>query len=242
MNCLEFRRTLLVNPDCRETAFLEHLEQCADCAREAEQAWRFEEKLRRALDAAPMDGLEARILLSQSVAGRPARMRRWSLAASLLLAICLSAWLGLHWPGAGQPMVGLEQLVLTHIRGEPQHLEAHAAVSAETLESLLAPFGAHASDQLGQPRYAGRCHIRRQAGVHMVLSGEQGPVTVLIMPGEHAQQRLVVDAEDFAGVIVPTGYGSLAVVGVPGEPVDITLNKVRQGIFWGDAATSPGRG
>jgi len=53
--------------------------------------------------------------------------------------------------------------------------------------------------------------------VHMVLQGENGSVTVLLMPGEQIDTRNPVDNGRFSGVIAPTRYCSMAIVGEDGE-------------------------
>lgn len=237
MNCLQFRRTLMVNPDSQERDFLQHMNTCPDCAKEAQRAWRFEEKLHSALSTEPPDGLEARILLAQTAVRsgghKHPRHRHWTVAAGFLLAMGLSAWLGFQWQSTDTAGDGLDQLVLNHVHSELHHLEEPGHVTPEAVQLTFAQFGAHAGAGLGQVRYIGRCHIRNQAGVHMVLSGEQGPVTVLVMPGEHVEHRLQLNSADFSGLIVPTEYGSLAVLGNHQEPLDRALEKIRTSVHWG---------
>jgi hypothetical protein len=66
-------------------------------------------------------------------------------------------------------------------------------------------------------RYAGVCDIRRRPGAHLVLAGERGPVTVLLMPDERVSQRTAARRRP-EGVILPVDGGSLAIVGSRGEP------------------------
>ena len=65
-----------------------------------------------------------------------------------------------------------------------------------------------------------------------VVPGRQGPVTVLIMPGEHRMKREQVSSFRFSGVIVPTDYGSMAVVGERLESVEHIVDKMKQAIVW----------
>jgi hypothetical protein len=53
---------------------------------------------------------------------------------------------------------------------------------------------------------------------HFVVQGEQGPVTVLLLPNEKVNGPERVDEDGFVGTIVPLQIGgSIAVVGEPGE-------------------------
>ncbi len=237
MMCLEARRLLLVEPESRDPELRQHLEQCPECAREAERAWRFEQTLRDALQAEPSPELESRILLARSVKGRNRGRRPYlAMAAGLLLAMGLSFWLGMN----RNLMLGipeaLPQLVIHHIERELNHLDEDHDLPMRSVELLLAGFGSQFKGDLGHVRYASRCDIRKKAGLHMVLQGESGPVTVLIMPGEYLDQPSwePVRSDRFKGVVAPTSYGSIAVVGERGEPVEPLLENLRQHLVWAD--------
>ena len=76
--------------------------------------------------------------------------------------------------------------------------------------------------------------------MHMVVPGQQGPITVLIMPGEYLMQAQQVRSPRFFGVIVPTVYGSMAVVGEKLEPVEEVVEKMQRAIIWDASDLSPG--
>jgi len=226
MNCREFRRWLMINPNRRDEQFLDHMGQCPECALEAERAWEFEKKLLAAFDAEPPKGLV------QAPAPQPMEFRRWALATGLSLALGLSAWLGIHsglYPGL---QTELSVVVLNHIEDEPDSLHVDRNLSAEAVDLMLSGLGARLTADPGPVRYMGRCHIREQYGLHLVLAGKRGPVTVLFMPGEHAQERRILDSVSFSGVIVPTDYGSMAVVGARREPVETVIERMQKSVAW----------
>ncbi|MEA3274619.1 MAG: DUF3379 family protein [Pseudomonadota bacterium] len=78
--------------------------------------------------------------------------------------------------------------------------------------------------------YAARCNIRRQEGVHLVLPGDKGAVTLLFMPNEHLPDSRSVSSAHLDGVIVPTSYGSLAVVGEKSESVSPILKRIQAAV------------
>lgn len=226
MNCPEFHRWLMIDPNRREEQFLDHLGHCPECAREAERAREFEQKLLAAFDAEPLEGL------AHAPAPPPAGFRRWALAASLLLALGLSAWFGLHsglYPGL---QTELSVAVLEHIKNEPGSLTEDRNLSAATVEVMLSALGARLTADPGPVRYLGHCHIRKQYGLHLVVPGKRGPVTVLLMPGEYVPERWALDSVRFSGLIVPTDYGSMAVVGARREPVETVIEKIQESVAW----------
>ena len=158
----------------------------------------------------------------------------WSafLAAGILLAVGIAGWLGLNWNHRFQVNHGLQTAVISHIQDELDHLHADHNIKPGAVAYLLSQFGAAVKGDVGRVNFISRCDIRRQSGVHMVVPGRQGPVTVLIMPGEHRMEREQIRSSRYTGVIIPTDYGSMAVVGERLEPVEQIAEKMQQTIVW----------
>ena len=236
MNCLEFRRRLLIDPSERGDEFLRHIAECQGCAREAKRAWAFEEKLRSTLGVEAPVGLESRVVLAHSLEKRwaPARSRSiWALAVGLVLSLGLGAWFGYELHRSGAPVnTDLAVAVVDHIEDEIGYLEVDLKVQPVGLERLLSQYGASLSAALEPLRYAGRCRIGRSDGLHLILQGERGPVTVLLLPGEYVQYLESFNSARFSGVLVPTAYGSMAVVGEKSEPLDPIVKRIREAVSW----------
>jgi hypothetical protein len=79
---------------------------------------------------------------------------------------------------------------------------------------------------LGEVHYAGLCKMRRGLGAHLVLAGDHGPVTLLVMPEEAAGSSRSVSRGPWRGVILPVGAGSVAIVGPPNEPLEAIGERV----------------
>lgn len=237
MNCEEFRRKLLEEPNCSEQEFLEHAANCTECNRQHRHALQFEEELFRAMHVEPPADMESRILQAVK-ADRPQRRRthdRLWLASAASLLLLLGTWLllGPHWSSFSTQDAQLVSGVLEHIDREPQALAARPAMAPAELRSLFAQFGATLTDALGPVSHATRCPMRVQDGIHLVLEGRYGPVTVLIMPGEYLTGSVQVSSSRASGVIVPTNYGSMAVVGTKAEFVEGVVHRVRHAVSWG---------
>ena len=236
MNCLEFRRRLLTDPRVQDEAFRRHAATCAECAREAERMSRLDSNLQQALNVPPPEGLEARILLAQSL--REERrlfglsLRHLALAASLFLTLGVAGWLGFQWTFLAQHSAGLPSLVLNHINDELHHLHVDEDVEPDQLARLFSRFGASIDSDIGHVNYAGVCGIRRHSGVHLILPGQEGPVSVLFMPGEYPGRVESVRSARFEGKVIPTSYGSMAVVGERGEPLSKVADRLGRVVNW----------
>lgn len=235
MNCLEFRRQLLIEPRQQRTELLDHARDCPSCCREYRRALEFEKRLSEALAIASPAGLDSRILLGQQMARRKPRARTWrqlQIAAGILLALGI-ALLSEHLGSDNDRVNELRGEVVAHIEDEPATLQASGNIEADRMNSLFATFGLKQLGSLGEVRYAGICDIGERKGIHIVVQGKTRPVALVLLPGERIRTPAPIRTLSLTGVIVPTEYGSLAVVADPKEPVAPVLKRVKPAIVVG---------
>lgn len=232
MNCLEFRSRLSIDPCDHDAELLAHRATCPACTAFAQQAARFEVHLAEAARLLVPSTLAARLVLNQTI-HHTRRRRMLAFAATVLLALGAGAGAWQLW----RP-VPLEEIVVGHVLEERELLAATGTASPAQVASVLRAAGLAARaeigegangtslpraprlEPIGEVRYAGVCPIGRHAGGHLVLSGDRGPITVLLLPKEHVTRRRALAAHGFSGVISPLGAGSMAIIGVPGENLE----------------------
>jgi len=229
MNCEEFRHQLLIDPLSKDAAFRDHARVCTDCARATLEVLQFEETLRQALapEVWGAGGPETR-RSAPPILGKGFALLFLPL---LLVAIWLTIGGGIGPDFRGNP--GAE--VIEHIQVEAEHLSAEGTIPWARLRGLFQALGADVDPDLGPVSYAGRCIIGEEDGIHLVLPGERGAVTALFMPGTEMAGERKVSGSGLAGILVPAGFGLLAVVGVPGEPLESMVRRLRAAIRWDDA-------
>lgn len=234
MDCLEFRRLLLQDPYRAEPELLQHESDCAECAHYAARIRQQEASLRRLLNApAPPPELAENIRLGARMERRSGYVRRvWlSAAASLLIGISISMFMLFDQQHARGNML-LARSVIHHIEDEAGHLREPGPASPDRVRAVLARFGAELVGDIGPVRFAAECVMHKRTGVHLVLSGEQGPVTAFMMPGEHADSPIPIDSTRFHGEIIPTEWGVLAVVGERGEVIAPIATRLARSVHW----------
>ncbi len=235
MNCLEFRRLLLEDPQCADEALLAHEAECTECARFSSRARAREAALRHLLNAPePPPELAERIRLTVRMERQAERRRPvWvAAAASVMLAVAVSM-ASLYEARSERTHMALAQSVVDHIEDEARHLHHPGPVPESRVEEVFARFGARLAGDIGQVNFAGECLMRNRTGIHLVVQGRQGPVTVFLMPDEHPRRVVPVRQDGFDGEILPTDWGSIAVVGQPGEPVEALAARVELSVRWG---------
>jgi hypothetical protein len=237
MNCLEFRRRITVDPGHPGAEAERHRRTCRSCAEFARQQRGFDQQLRGVIKRIDMpDTLGARILLRQGTAvtrqRRVLRSRRFAVAAAVVLSVALALGVAIT-----PKSPGLARTVVAHINDEPHHLAERNAIGLAQLNEVLAPYGTALSSEIGTVHYAGACGIRKYNGVHIVLQGDHGPVTVLFMPREHRHMRTPIMDRRFEGVIVPTRIGSMAIVGERGEELDRIEQRIERALRYATGST-----
>ena len=228
MNCIAFRRALDTAPGYLSPEMLSHQRGCAGCETFAQRQEAFERKLAEAVRIEVPEELASHVLLAHSLrlkADRRVWRRRLlvSVAAASLAIGVTASWLALR-PGP------LDRDVLSHIEKEASHLAEHRELSPAQVNEVLAPLDIMVAGDLGTVHYAGTCRIRKRLGAHLVLSGEKGPVTVLILPGERIGGRIPILDPSLRGIIVPVERGSIAIVGEPGEALDAIERRLRRAV------------
>ena len=123
--CLEIRRGLTTDPKSKDSAVVEHLAKCTDCANYLQEIKLFDNKLSSAMKIEVPEGLESRIILAQRMGpnqtSKTSKRRNYtwmSMAAGLVLAIGLS--IGMYKLGQNN---SLEDQVLAHVYEELFMLE-----------------------------------------------------------------------------------------------------------------------
>ncbi len=218
VSCEQFRRALLIDPHTRDPGFRAHVGRCGACARAAADALAFEHRLHAAL----ADEVDP----SDTTPGTGASGWRPVLLAVVPLVL-IAIWIGLRGPVSGDDW---GKLIIDHIQAEPSHLQEKGPVSRRRVQVLLRGLGIEAPSWLGPVTYAGRCLIGPRPGIHLVVPGKRGAVTLLLLPGAVARREHRFAASGLAGVLVPAGFGNLAVVGRPGEALEPILDRFLAGV------------
>ena len=232
MNCLEFRRLVTIDPRTRDKEALEHRRQCASCDAMYQRTMATETLLERAVNVGVPNNLGSNIL-ARHYAEHASRTRTWkrislnAIAASLILA----AGVGLGMKFSGSASNALPYYVLQHVYDELPLLTSTRPMDPASLQKTLREEHLKIS-HIENLKYAGACAFRNGRSVHMVVQGEAGPVTVLLMPEETVKKRMTISDPRFTGIISPAPHGSLAVIGEKQEPIEKIEHQIRQEVQW----------
>lgn len=162
--------------------------------------------------------------------------RRLSPPAWLAMAatVAVAAIISVRMLGSSVEYDSLAEQVLAHIDHEPAALVVtDRVVGDDRLHAVVPADLAELDHSAGLITYAQSCVINGRTVPHLVIQGKHGPVTILLMPGEHVDEAIDVMGDHVNGVILPVGDGSIAIVGELEEPLDGIRKKVLSSVTWG---------
>lgn len=146
---------------------------------------------------------------------------RWvsgsALASAFLLAALMPQIEGLNEPLPaviqGERIASVEQALLEHFHKHPDFVKKHEAVPAEQLQAKLEAFGASLAQPMDFVTHVSECNIHGIKGLHMVVQGFSGPVTVIMLPEVTVSEVVAFKEQMVYGKLVPIKGAILAILG-----------------------------
>jgi len=226
MNFSEFRRWLNSDPASQDADYQAARTSAPEFIHAATASDEFERKLLLAcrLDS-PADlakNLEAIAQGAPAIARKQPFYWGYAMAASLLLAVAavilkqqlvpqfesVEDYVAYHYAHDGYQVLGLAG------KG------GNSAPGPDELKQLLAGIDLQINQPLsGRVRFVKYCPTPQGRGIHLVMDTDQGPVTVVFMPGQQVQdgELFAFDGVEASLVSFPGMSVSAAIIGQPGQ-------------------------
>ncbi len=231
--CEEYREAIAAEPSFDGGAG--HLSQCASCQAFRAEMLALDLKIGSAM-AISVPALklpELPELDTSKVRAMP--LRRFAQPAWLAVAatVTLAAFIGFGMFGSDLSNATLEEQILAHIDHEPRAFRVvDEAVTDKRLARVVPANIATLDHSVGLITYAQSCLINGRKVPHLVIQGEFGPITILLMPGEKISGAQTIKGENVHGIILPVGDGSIAIIGQDGEHLERIEEQVKNSVTW----------
>ncbi len=160
---------------------------------------------------------------------RSSRPLWFAVAATVVLASSIA----LRMSGVFTTYGPLTEEVLAHLDHEPMALQVtDVAVSDERLARAVPARLATFRRGEALVTYAMPCKINGRAVPHLVIQGQYGPVTILLMPEEKVAEAMPFGGDNVHGMIIPVGDGSIAIVGPREEALEPIREDMLESVTW----------
>jgi len=241
MNCEDYREAIAADPSESFEGGAAHVAACESCSAFRAEIRALDDKIARAL-AIDVPALQIPDLPpigedDENVVNLPFRRASkistpgWiGIAASFALA----AVIGMQFVGngpAGDQRLAAE--ILAHLDHEPGALlVTDVSVSDEQFARVINPAFGTMDRGVGLITYAQTCIINGMSIPHLVIQGEHGPVTLLLMPNETVSSPVSLLGKSVNGVILPHGDGSIAIIGEREERIQDLEQRIKDSVEW----------
>ena len=235
MDDLEFRKRAVIDPNDQSAEFLKKTSQSPGNQRFVEQQRDFDRQLSDTLTIKTPDNLAERIILSQQLGKYKSRhqqtQRKWLFSgiAASLLALVISFTL---WSPSEVDGVQLSKQVISHYYEDTHALNVHMDVAKNNIDTMLASYGGKLKGPIGKVAFLGHCIVGGHTGVHLVLSTQQGPVTVLILPTQPVNHLYKLHDQQLSGIVYPSRKGSIAILAEHAEVISSTRQRLDSSLNW----------
>ena len=210
MNCDDYRQAIAADPE-------------------------FEERLFKALklDVPPLTMPELPDVADNVVALSTRRAMSKPAWFALAASVMLAAVIGVRMLGVGVGYESLADEVVAHLDHEPYALRVtDEPVKAGRLARVVPASIGNINHDAGLVTYAQTCRINGKDVPHLVIQGEVGPVTILLMPEESVAEATPLEGANIHGLILPVGNGSIAIIGAREENLERIENNVVNSVNW----------
>jgi hypothetical protein len=232
MNFSEFKKLMGADPLNQDPETLRARHSAPEFEAAAQEAKAFEEKLQTALQLKPPADLLDQI---KGISQEPVRKRNWiplALAASLLVFV---GGAGLAWKQMHQ-WESVEAYVMDHYSHDGSKVVAKAAENISDLDiaKILAKLGASAEGQLyDRIKFIKYCPTPDGRGAHMVVSTDQGPITIIYMPNNQVTDGEMINFDQTHALLVNLEHGSAAIIGEQSQSVENLFTMVKNSLKTG---------
>lgn len=223
---LKFQQRLLEDPNHLDEEMLAFLEENPTKKSVVKKAKAFDEDLRHVLNVPVPEGLQERILIknsfeNQTAANDSSWFKPLSMFAASFLVVSVGLWTWLNPIGTDSvnstEVAVMEQAVIDHLiehaAESPEDMAQYESLSDKEVQELFTYVGATLNKPIDFMSYAGGCEIDGKRGLHVVLQEEEGPVTIIVLPGEKLSGMYAFAKEGFKGNMMPVKGGVVAIIG-----------------------------
>lgn len=244
IDCISFKRECGAEPQAivAREHLLNHQQDCASCADFYQTILALDLQLVTAFKL-PINNSSVEQQLSEvsqaattasswnvSVLSKKAtqKYRPWMAAAASVLVASIGVF------ALQYPVTTFANDVIEHIHHEPGLLTLpHAITSPEQVQMVLQQANISLDGSNIEVLAAKLCPLDGQLAAHLVVRGESGPVTVLILPEKRVRAKRI-KSKDFNGRILSAEHGAIAVVGGKKEDPDYMQQVVYEAFHWQD--------
>lgn len=243
MNCLEFKRLALSDPNSQDVSFIEHSNSCADCLKYVSGVRKMDADLATSLDVKVPSDLVARLQLNTEMTeeaeevGRRSTTQRYAIAASVALALFVGGFMLSNQVALNEEINNDYQNmlagVLEHMNEQPITPVWESARANNAVNTLLASYDTGVRfKQLDNLQFGRICPMGQYRGLHASLETEDGQITFAFIKGEGLGEILDASYQGYITRVKPVRGGNLVIFSRNQKSLDQADRQLEEAMYW----------
>lgn len=229
MDDLQFRRAIYADPDCSDKSVLDAAAQDPAKREFWDELKKLDSDIAKASKVDIPAGLAQKLILKQTVEQHKVERKRTRVHLALAASIAFAFGIGITTLQEHK-VVNLGEHALAHVyhEGDGYALKSDGDLGLSQVNAKLASMGTQFTDKVGRIYYANFCNFEGLRSLHMVMQGEQGKVSVFVLPFDenHKSVEHFSDGKMY-GETVETRQTRFIIVGEEGKSFEDFKSKLQ---------------
>ena len=241
MNCFEFKKIALSDPQCREASFVEHSAECPDCLKYIGSVRQMDADLGSSLNVEMPSDLVARLQLNTQISvqesSKSVSLRNYAMAASFAIALFVAGFIASNQLSIEDDLNHDYQALLSAVVDHMHEDQITPVWSPEranrTTNTLLASYdGALQFKYLDTLQFSKICPLGQYRGLHASIETDEGQVTFAYIKGDSVGDLLDASYQGYASRIKPVRGGNLVILSKTQKAVNQADSKLEDAMYW----------
>ena len=244
MNCLDFKRLALSDPNSAEPSFVLHSKECPDCLKYVGGIRQMDADLSKSVDVQMPSSLMARLELNQMLEEEASEQvsssrgfRGYAIAASFAAALFVSGFFASNYfavPNSiGTDYEALLSGVVEHMNEQPLTPVWDSQRANQSANTHLANYdGEMKLKFLDNLQFSRICPMGQYRGLHASLETPDGQVTFAYIKGDNVDDVLDASYEGYVARVKPVRGGNLVIMSRTNKALQVADKQLEDAIYW----------
>lgn len=241
MNCLDFKRLALSEPNSKQVSFVEHSKECPECLKYIGSVQKMDADLGSSLNVEMPKDLVARLQLNQEMTQSTSTggfaVRRYAIAASCALALFVAGFIASNQYGASSNLESDYQALLSgvveHMNEQPITPVWDVERANRNASALLASYDDELKMKpMSNLQFSKICPLGLYRGLHATLDTVDGQVTFAYIKGDPVEALKDAGYKGYVSRVKPVRGGNLVIVSRSQKSLDQADNQLEEAMYW----------
>ncbi|MEO0368261.1 MAG: DUF3379 family protein [Pseudomonadota bacterium] len=239
MECLEFKRLALSEPNSTQHRFVEHSKECPDCLKYVTSIRQMDADLSQSLSVSVPQDLMAKIQLNQELA--EVKEAYWTfpkaiaagLAGVFALGILLSNVQLFAPAGIQQDYEQLLSAVVEHVNHHPVTPVYASEQANRSVQAVLASYDSNVKLKYMENLQFGKiCPMGKYHGLHATLDTPDGQVMFAYLKGDAESELRDLSMDGYVSRVKPVKGGNLVIISRNARSLQTADEQLTESMYW----------